>query len=124
MIAVNYTSGTTGRPKGVVYTHRGAYLNAVSVALEFELSSSSWYLWTLPMFHCNGWSLTWGATAVGATHGCLPSFDAQRALEWAGPRGRRRAGRRRPAAAGAAGRQDIRGDPGPVQHRDRRLSRR
>src|SRR5258708_39349928 len=84
MIAVNYTSGTTGRPKGVVYTHRGAYLNAVSVALEFELSSSSWYLWTLPMFHCNGWSLTWGATAVGATHVCLPSFDAQRALELAG----------------------------------------
>jgi fatty-acyl-CoA synthase len=55
MIAVNYTSGTTGRPKGVVYTHRGAYLNAVSAALEFELSASSCYLWTLPMFHCNGW---------------------------------------------------------------------
>jgi fatty-acyl-CoA synthase len=81
MIAVNYTSGTTGRPKGVVYTHRGAYLNAVSAALEFELSASGWYLWTLPMFHCNGWSLTWGATAVAATHVCLPSFDAQRALE-------------------------------------------
>jgi fatty-acyl-CoA synthase len=84
MIAVNYTSGTTGRPKGVIYTHRGAYLNAVSVALEFELSAASWHLWTLPMFHCNGWSLTWGATAVGATHVCLPSFDAQRALELAG----------------------------------------
>ncbi len=83
MIAVNYTSGTTGRPKGVVYTHRGAYLNAVSVALEFELTASSWYLWTLPMFHCNGWSLTWGGVAAGATHVCLPSFDAQRALELA-----------------------------------------
>jgi fatty-acyl-CoA synthase len=81
MIAVNYTSGTTGRPKGVVYTHRGAYLNAVSVALEFGLSSSSWHLWTLPMFHCNGWSLTWGVTTVGATHVCLPSFDADRALD-------------------------------------------
>jgi fatty-acyl-CoA synthase len=81
MIAVNYTSGTTGRPKGVVYTHRGAYLNALSAALEFELSASSCYLWTLPMFHCNGWSLTWGATAVAATHVCLPSFDAPRALE-------------------------------------------
>jgi len=84
MIALNYTSGTTGRPKGVVYTHRGAYLNAVSAALEFELSASSCYLWTLPMFHCNGWSLTWGATAVAATHVCLPSFDAQRALELIG----------------------------------------
>jgi fatty-acyl-CoA synthase len=83
MIAVNYTSGTTGRPKGVVYTHRGAYLNAVSVALEFGLSPASWHLWTLPMFHCNGWSLTWGVTAVGGTHVCLPSFDADRALDLA-----------------------------------------
>jgi fatty-acyl-CoA synthase len=81
MIAVNYTSGTTGRPKGVTYTHRGAFLNALSVALEFELTSSSWHMWTLPMFHCNGWSLTWGVTAVGATHVCLPSFDAERALD-------------------------------------------
>jgi fatty-acyl-CoA synthase len=83
MIAVNYTSGTTGRPKGVVYTHRGAYLNALSVALEFGLSSSSWFLWTLPMFHCNGWSLTWGTVAVGATSVCLPSFDTERALDLA-----------------------------------------
>jgi fatty-acyl-CoA synthase len=83
MIAVNYTSGTTGRPKGVVYTHRGAYLNALSVALEFGLSANSWHLWTLPMFHCNGWSMTWGATAVGATHVCLPSFDARQALDLA-----------------------------------------
>jgi fatty-acyl-CoA synthase len=80
-IAVNYTSGTTGRPKGVVYTHRGAYLNAMGVALELGLTASSYHLWTLPMFHCNGWSLTWGATAVGATHVCLASFDSQRALE-------------------------------------------
>jgi fatty-acyl-CoA synthase len=84
MIAVNYTSGTTGAPKGVVYTHRGAYLNAVSVALELEISASSWHLWTLPMFHCNGWSLTWGTTVVGGTHVCLPTFDAQRALELIG----------------------------------------
>jgi fatty-acyl-CoA synthase len=83
MIAVNYTSGTTGRPKGAVYTHRGAYLNAMSVALEFGLSPSSWHLWTLPMFHCNGWSLTWGVTAVGGTHVCLPSFDPHRALDLA-----------------------------------------
>jgi fatty-acyl-CoA synthase len=84
MIAVNYTSGTTGRPKGVVYTHRGAYLNAVSAALEFELSASSWLLWTLPMFHCNGWSMTWGATAAGATHVCLASFEPAAALDLAG----------------------------------------
>jgi len=84
MIAVNYTSGTTGRPKGVVYTHRGAYLNALSAALEFELTAASCLLWTLPMFHCNGWSMTWGATAVGATHVCLGSFDPQRALDLAG----------------------------------------
>jgi fatty-acyl-CoA synthase len=83
MIAVNYTSGTTGRPKGVVYTHRGAYLNALSAALEFELSAASCLLWTLPMFHCNGWSMTWGATAVGATHVCLGSFDPRRALDLA-----------------------------------------
>ena len=83
MIAVNYTSGTTGRPKGVVYTHRGAYLNAVSVALELEITSTSWHLWTLPMFHCNGWSLTWGVTVVGGTHVCLGTFDARRALELA-----------------------------------------
>jgi fatty-acyl-CoA synthase len=83
MIAVNYTSGTTGKPKGVVYTHRGAYLNAVSVALEFGLSSASCLLWTLPMFHCNGWSMTWGATAVGATQVCLESFDPNRALDLA-----------------------------------------
>ena len=63
MITVNYTSGTTGRPKGVVYTHRGAYLNAVSVALEFELTAASCLLWTLPMFHCNGWSMTWGGNS-------------------------------------------------------------
>src|ERR1700733_10458049 len=81
MIAVNYTSGTTGRPKGVVYTHRGAYLNALSAALEFQLTTDSCFLWTLPMFHCNGWSLTWGVTAVGASHVCLASFDAGRALE-------------------------------------------
>jgi fatty-acyl-CoA synthase len=81
LIAVNYTSGTTGRPKGVMYTHRGAYLNATSIALEFGLAADSAYLWTLPMFHCNGWSLTWGVTAVGASHVCQSSFDAAGALD-------------------------------------------
>jgi fatty-acyl-CoA synthase len=74
-ISINYTSGTTGRPKGVVYTHRGAYLNALNVALEFGLAPSSVYLWTLPMFHCNGWCFPWGATATGSTHVSIPRPD-------------------------------------------------
>jgi fatty-acyl-CoA synthase len=68
LISLNYTSGTTGRPKGVMYTHRGAYLNALSQALELGLSPYTTYLWTLPMFHCNGWCYTWAVTAVGGTH--------------------------------------------------------
>ncbi|HEV2336158.1 MAG TPA: acyl-CoA synthetase [Stellaceae bacterium] len=70
-IALNYTSGTTGNPKGVVYHHRGAYLNALGNAITFGLDRHSVYLWTLPMFHCNGWTYTWGVTAVGGTHVCL-----------------------------------------------------
>ena len=74
-IAVNYTSGTTGRPKGVVYTHRGAYLNSLGTAISFELGHDAVYLWTLPMFHCNGWCYTWAVTVVGARHVCLPKAD-------------------------------------------------
>jgi fatty-acyl-CoA synthase len=70
-ITLNYTSGTTGNPKGVVYHHRGAYLNAFGNAIAFGLSASSVYLWTLPMFHCNGWTYTWAVTAVCGTHVCL-----------------------------------------------------
>jgi len=70
-ISLNYTSGTTGDPKGVVLHHRGAYLNAAANALAFELSPRSVYLWTLPMFHCNGWTYTWAATLAGGTHVCL-----------------------------------------------------
>ncbi|MBV9736392.1 MAG: AMP-binding protein, partial [Acidisphaera sp.] len=70
-IALGYTSGTTGDPKGVVTHHRGAYLNACAGALEFQLSPESVFLWTLPMFHCNGWSYTWGVTLAGAMHVCL-----------------------------------------------------
>ncbi|BBO85829.1 acyl-CoA synthetase [Desulfosarcina ovata subsp. sediminis] len=68
---INYTSGTTGLPKGVMYHHRGAYLNALGEQLEFSTTANSVYLWTLPMFHCNGWCFTWGITAMGATHVCL-----------------------------------------------------
>jgi fatty-acyl-CoA synthase len=71
-IAINYTSGTTGRPKGVVYSHRGAYLNSLGEMLHSQHSSRSVYLWTLPMFHCNGWCTTWGVTGIGGTHVCLP----------------------------------------------------
>jgi fatty-acyl-CoA synthase len=70
-ISINYTSGTTGRSKGAVYTHRGAYLQAKGVAHETRLHYESVHLWTLPMFHCNGWCLTWGVTAAAATHVCL-----------------------------------------------------
>jgi fatty-acyl-CoA synthase len=70
-IALNYTSGTTGNPKGVVYHHRGAFLNALGNAITFGLDRHSVYLWTLPMFHCNGWTYTWGVTAVAGTHVCL-----------------------------------------------------
>src|SRR5262249_42689297 len=71
LICLNYTSGTTGYLKGVMYTHRGAYLNALGNAVEIELTSATRYLWTLPMFHCNGWCYTWAVTAVAGTHVCL-----------------------------------------------------
>jgi acyl-CoA synthetase (AMP-forming)/AMP-acid ligase II len=74
-ISINYTSGTTGRPKGVMYSHRGAYLNALSEIHHARLDSRSVYLWTLPMFHCNGWCFTWAVTAAGATHVCLRKLD-------------------------------------------------
>ena len=79
-ISLCYTSGTTGNPKGVVYHHRGAYLNALGNALVFALDSNSVYLWTLPMFHCNGWSYTWAVTAAGGTHVCLRKIDADQVL--------------------------------------------
>ncbi|PHR28323.1 MAG: acyl-CoA synthetase [Desulfotalea sp.] len=77
LLAINYTSGTTGRPKGVMYHHRGAYLNAIGEILESGITAASSYLWTLPMFHCNGWCFTWGVTAAGATHVCLRAVIAE-----------------------------------------------
>jgi fatty-acyl-CoA synthase len=77
LLSINYTSGTTGRPKGVVYSHRGAYLHALGVIAEAGLSPTARYLWTLPMFHCNGWAFTWAVTAMGARHVCLPRVEPE-----------------------------------------------
>ncbi len=74
-ICLNYTSGTTGRPKGAVYHHRGAFLNALGNVLTLGLDERSVYLWTLPMFHCNGWCHPWAVTAMGGTHVCLDRPD-------------------------------------------------
>jgi acyl-CoA synthetase (AMP-forming)/AMP-acid ligase II len=79
-ISINYTSGTTGRPKGVQYTYRGAYLNALSEVIVAGLRTDSVYLWTLPMFHCNGWCFPWAVTAVAARHVTMRAVDP--ALVW------------------------------------------
>ncbi|HLY50379.1 MAG TPA: acyl--CoA ligase family protein [Solirubrobacteraceae bacterium] len=75
-ISINYTSGTTGQPKGVQYTYRGAYLNALSEVIVAGMNPDSVYLWTLPMFHCNGWCFPWAVTATGARHVALRAIDA------------------------------------------------
>ncbi|HEY2224864.1 acyl--CoA ligase family protein [Actinomycetospora sp.] len=77
LLAINYTSGTTGRPKGVMYHHRGAYLQALAMAFHVRLAPDSRYLWTLPMFHCDGWCFPWAVTAAGGTHVCLRAIDAE-----------------------------------------------
>ncbi|TDB27825.1 acyl-CoA synthetase [Stenotrophomonas sp. ATCM1_4] len=80
-IALNYTSGTTGDPKGVVYHHRGAYLNAVANIIDWGMPPHPVYLWTLPMFHCNGWCFPWTMAAVAGTQVCLRRFDRKQVLE-------------------------------------------
>ena len=80
LISINYTSGTTGQPKGVMYHHRGACLQALAMSMHTHLNESSVYLWTLPMFHCNGWCFTWAVTAAGGAHLCLRKVDP--ALIW------------------------------------------
>ncbi|MFC4009298.1 AMP-binding protein [Nonomuraea purpurea] len=75
-LSINYTSGTTGRPKGVVYHHRGAYLQALAMAMHTGLNASSGYLWTLPMFHCHGWCFPWAVTLAGARHVCLRKVES------------------------------------------------
>src|SRR3954468_17166365 len=76
VISINYTSGTTGQPKGAMYTHRSAYLNALGEIIHQRFDPESVYLWTLPMFHCNGWCTPWAVTGIGATHVCLRSVRA------------------------------------------------
>jgi fatty-acyl-CoA synthase len=76
-IALNYTSGTTGNPKGVVYHHRGAYLNALGNVVTWAMPHHPVYLWTLPMFHCNGWCFPWTITAMAGTHVCLRQIAAK-----------------------------------------------
>jgi fatty-acyl-CoA synthase len=75
LLTINYTSGTTSRPKGVMITHRNAYMNMVGTLLHLPMQMSDRYLWTLPMFHANGWTYTWIVTAVGATHVCVRKVD-------------------------------------------------
>jgi len=80
-ISLNYTSGTTGNPKGVVYHHRGAWLNATGNTLAWQMALHPVYLWTLPMFHCNGWCFPWTITAQAGTHVCLRRVEAGRIFD-------------------------------------------
>src|SRR5207245_896639 len=72
LLSLNYTSGTTAKPKGVMITHRNAWANVVGTLVHFHLTVGDRYLWTLPMFHANGWTFVWIITAVGGAHVCLP----------------------------------------------------
>src|SRR5207302_5148176 len=81
LLTINYTSGTTARPKGVMITHRNAYLNVVGTLLHLPMRMDDRYLWTLPMFHANGWTFVWTVTAAGAAHVCLRKVDPGKVFE-------------------------------------------
>jgi fatty-acyl-CoA synthase len=82
LLTINYTSGTTSRPKGVMISHRNAYMNVVGTLIHFPMTSADRYLWTLPMFHANGWTFVWIVTAVGGKHVCLRKVAPGLAFEW------------------------------------------
>src|SRR5258706_671225 len=81
LLTINYTSGTTSRPKGVMITHRNAYMNTVGTLVHQHLTCADRYLWTLPMFHANGWTFVWTVTAAGATHVCLRKVERRAVFE-------------------------------------------
>src|SRR6202165_1484525 len=81
LLTINYTSGTTSRPKGVMITHRNAYMNIVGTLVHVSMSAGDNYLWTLPMFHANGWTFVWIVTAVGGRHICLRRVEPQRIVD-------------------------------------------
>src|SRR5215831_20150024 len=81
LLTINYTSGTTSRPKGVMITHRNAWINILGTLAHLPMSSADRYLWTLPMFHANGWTFVWIVTAVGGTHVCLRRVEPARVFE-------------------------------------------
>ena len=87
LITINYTSGTTARPKGVMITHRNAYLNVLGTLVHFHVTPADRYLWTLPMFHANGWTFVWLATARGAAHVCLRKVDPAAIFRLVGEQG-------------------------------------
>src|SRR5215467_11965455 len=81
LLTINYTSGTTSHPKGVMITHRNAYINVVGTLIHFPMTTADRYLWTLPMFHANGWTFVWTVTAVGGAHICLPKVEPRTAFQ-------------------------------------------
>src|SRR4051794_27239368 len=81
LLTINYTSGTTSRPKGVMITHRNAYMNTVGTLVHLPMQMTDRYLWTLPMFHANGWTFVWSVSAVGAAHLCLRKVDPAKVFE-------------------------------------------
>lgn len=81
LVSLNYTSGTTARPKGVMITHRNAWLNSIGTLVHLHMTCAERYLWTLPMFHANGWTFVWTVTAVGGTHVCLPKPEPRAVFE-------------------------------------------